>query len=414
MKGSPKGGGTRTDARVRSQNETPPMTFPRPAIPSLCALAASLAVSTAGAQDLQPFDVDGPDGPAFAATPLDAFDYPWAMDFLPDGRALVSERTGGMWLVGADGKKIGAIADVPSVTPRNQGGLGDVVVHPNFAENRTVFVSYVERDANDDALSGAVVIRARLDLADDGGRLVRPTTIWRQSPKMRGNGHYGHRIVVAPDGHLFITSGERQHFTPAQNMAMNLGKMIRLNEDGSIPDDNPFYPAGGIAREVWSLGHRNPLGLAFDADGDLWEIEMGPAGGDEMNQIFRGENYGYPTVSEGEHYSGVEIPSHAEIPTFEAPKEFWVPAISPASLAIYGGDLFADWKGDAFIGGLSSLALVRVEFGVDDKKKTAKEAARYSWGARVREVEEGPDGALYVLEDGPGGRLIRLAPRSGN
>lgn len=381
------------------------------------ALAALIASAAA-----QSFTVDGDDGVSLTAEPLATFDSPWAMAFLPDGRALVTEKGGAIWLVSEEGAKLGEITGGPSVTARGQGGLGDIIIHPDFAENGTVFISYVERDSEDDSLSGAAVERATLSLTGDGGALSGREVIWRQSPKVEGNGHYGHRLAIGPDGFLYISSGERQKFTPAQNMAMNLGKIIRLNQDGIAPEDNPFYGQGEIANQVWTLGHRNPLGIAFDADGNLWEHEMGPKGGDELNLIKRSENYGYPVVSNGDHYSGEEIPDHSADPAFENPAAWWTPVISPAGLVIYDGAMFADWKGDAFIGGLSSQALVRVEFTTQptdnigqppkdgETEPAAKEAAHYEWGKRIREVEQGPGGALFVLEDRQGGRLIRLTP----
>lgn len=357
------------------------------------------------------FTVEGSEGFSLEATPLETFNGPWAMTFLPDGQALVTEKSGAMWLLDATGHKVGKISNTPTVVARNQGGLGDIIIHPDFASNGTVFISYVERDAEDDSLSGAVVERATINLTSSGGILSNREVIWHQSPKVTGNGHYGHRMAIAPDGHLFISSGERQKFTPAQNMDMNLGKIIRINQDGSIPKDNPFYGNGEVANQVWSLGHRNPLGIAFDAAGQLWEQEMGPKHGDELNMIVRSENYGYPVVSDGDHYSGVEIPDHEDFPIYKAPVKSWVPAISPAGLIIYSGDMFEDWQGDAFIGGLSSEALIRIEFSKDDKGQiTADEAARYEWGKRIREVEQGPDGAIYVLEDKTDARLIRLEP----
>lgn len=230
--------------------------------------------------------------------------------------------------------------------------------------------------------------------------------IWRQVPKVAGRGHYGHRIVFDEHGMLWITSSERQKFTPAQDMKSNLGKLVRLHDDGSVPADNPFAADGGVAAEVWSLGHRNALGLAFGADGRLWEIEMGPRGGDELNLIERGANYGYPIVSNGDHYDGRNIPDHDTRPDFHAPAVSWTPVISPGAFIIYSGSLFPDWQGDGLIAGLSSQALVRVEFDGD----SAREAARYDMGQRIREVEQGPDGAIWLLEDGPGGRLRKLLP----
>lgn len=354
------------------------------------------------------FAVTGSDGAALIATPLETFNSPWAMTFLPDGRAVVTEKGGAIWLVNADGSKAGEIIGGPDVDARGQGGLGDIILHPDFAGTGAVYISYVERDAGDDELSGAVVELATLTLAEGGGTLSERNIIWSQSPKVSGNGHYGHRMVVSADRHLFITSGERQKFTPAQDMSGNLGKIVRLNLDGSVPADNPFADQGGVAAEVWTLGHRNPLGIDFDNAGRLWAQEMGPRHGDELNLIVRGQNYGYPEVSNGDHYDGREIPDHDTRPEFAAPAAYWVPAISPAGLDIYYGGLFPDWNGHAFIGGLSSKALIRVE--LDEEGTTAAEGGRYSWDKRIREVEEGPDGAIYVLEDEAGGRLIRLTP----
>jgi glucose/arabinose dehydrogenase len=216
---------------------------------------------------------------------------------------------------------------------------------------------------------------------------------------------------VSPDGFLFITSGDRQKFTPAQNMAMNLGKVVRINQDGSVPKDNPFYNKGDVTSQIWTLGHRNPLGIDFDAQGRLWVHEMGPRDGDELNIIERARNYGYPVVSQGKHYSGVDIPNHETNPVFKAPMVDWVPAISPAGFIIYKGSKFKDWTGDGFIGGLSSQALIRVSFSMQEKRPrlSAQEAARYEWGSRVREIEQSSSGDIYILEDGGSGRLLKLS-----
>lgn len=345
----------------------------------------------------------------FAIEEIASFDEPWAMTFLPgaERRLLVTEKRGALRLLHADGRT-GTISGVPEVDYGGQGGLGDVVLHPDFADNAMVYLSYAE--AGDGDTRGAAVARARLQLDDaGGGRLDGLEVIWRQVPKVSGRGHYGHRIAFGPDGHLWISSGERQKFDPAQDMQANLGKVIRLDDDGGVPADNPFAEQGGIAAQVWSLGHRNPLGLAFDAQGRLWEHEMGPAGGDELNLIERGDNYGYPVVSNGDHYDGRPIPDHDTRPQFNAPEVSWNPVISPAGLVFYDGDAFPQWQGDAFIGGLSGQALVRVEFDGD----SAREAERFAMDNRIREVEQGPDGALWLLEDGEGGRLLRLAPASG-
>ena len=351
---------------------------------------------------------DEASGRPFSTTELTTFDEPWAMTFLPDGRLLVTEKRGRLRLldVAATGATATSISGVPNVAYGGQGGLGDVVLHPEFASNNLVYLSYAEAGSGN--TRGAAVARARLTLDGSGGALSQLQVIWRQVPKLSGQGHYGHRLAFGPDGHLWITSGERQEFTPAQDMASNLGKIVRLNDDGSVPADNPFAKDGGVAAQVWTLGHRNPLGIAFDAQGRLWNHEMGPRGGDELNLVERGANYGYPVVSNGNHYDGRDIPDHDTRPEFNAPRISWTPVISPAGFVIYSGSRFPDWRGDGLIGGLSSKALVRVEF--DDG--TAREAARYDMGERIREVEQGPDGDIWLLEDGKDGRLLRLTPAS--
>jgi aldose sugar dehydrogenase len=343
----------------------------------------------------------------FKVTQIAQFNEPWAMTFLPDGRLLVTEKKGALKIYTIGGPTAD-IKGVPKVAYEGQGGLGDVVVHPKFAQNKWVYISYAE--PGDGNTRGAAVARARLELGDAGGSLTDLKVIWRQVPKVEGAGHFGHRIAFDREGFLWITSGERQKFDPAQDMQSNLGKIVRLNDDGSVPKDNPFAEKGGVTAQIWSLGHRNPLGIAFDSQGRVWNHEMGPKGGDELNLVRRGANFGYPVVSEGDHYSGKVIPDHEERPEFEEPAVKWVPVISPAGFVIYSGKEFPDWQGDGFIGGLSAQSLIRVEFNGEQ----AKEAARYDMGARIREVEQGPDGALWVLEDereGTGGRLLKLTKK---
>ncbi len=229
-------------------------------------------------------------------------DEPWALAFLPDGRLLVTEKRGRLLVVTREGAKSAPVSGVPDVDYGGQGGLGDVALHPDFATNGLVYLSYAE--AGDGDTRGAAVARARLALDANGGALSDVNVIWRQVPKVSGRGHYGHRLLFDADGYLFISSGERQKFDPAQDLQSNLGKIVRLHDDGSVPADNPFAERGGVTAEIWSLGHRNPLGIAFDSQGRLWNSEMGPRGGDELNLVVRGENYGYPVVSNGDHYSG--------------------------------------------------------------------------------------------------------------
>ncbi|UCJ18789.1 PQQ-dependent sugar dehydrogenase [Pseudomonas sp. MM211] len=373
----------------------------RPVHHLLGGIALSLATLSAQAADALP-QAQWP----FTAEPRATLDEPWAMTFLPDGTLLVTEKRGALKHVDPKSGATHDIAGVPEVAYGGQGGFGDVILHPDFANNGWVYISYAE--AGDGDTRGAAVARAKLQLNDDGsGALTELSVIWQQTPKVSGSGHYGHRLAFGPDGKLWITSSERQKFTPAQDMKANLGKLVRLNDDGSLPGDNPFADQGGVAAQVWSLGHRNMLGIAFDAQDKLWVHEMGPAGGDELNLIVRGENYGYPEVSNGDHYGGKPIPDHDTRPEFEAPKITWNPVISPAGFVIYQGEKFPGWDGAGLIGGLSSQALVRVAFDGDN----AREAERYDMGARIREVEQGPDGSIWLLEDGSGGRLLELQPK---
>jgi len=348
--------------------------------------------------------------PSFAVTPVADFDTPWAMTFLPDRRMLVTEKKGQLKLVSADGRGMTVVAGTPAVDSAGQGGLMDVVPHPKFASNRMVYLSWSEAGSG-----GKRVALGRGRLASDGSRLEAFTTIYRAGPAVVGNGHYAGRIAFAPDGHLFFTAGDRQKFTPAQDPKATLGKVVRLTDTGQPARGNPLA-ARGFDPAIWSVGHRNPLGIAFDGRGRLWVQEMGPQGGDELNLVLPARNYGYPIVSNGDHYDGEPvadkiIPDHPTRPEFEAPKVSWNPVISPAGLMVYTGRMFPAWRGNIFIGGLSSQALVRVAVNGD----TAREAERYDLGARIREVEQGPDGAVYVLEDGRSGsqgRLLRLTARN--
>lgn len=374
-----------------------------------CALA--LLVSACGAGDRRA-EAQTPKTTTSAApfklAELKKFDEPWAMTFLPDGRLLVTEKAGVLRLYDPKRNSAGAISGVPAVVHAGQGGLGDVVLHPTFAKNNLVYLSYAEAG---DGGAGAAVARARLVLDNSGaGALQDLAVIWRQTPKTSGSGHFGHRIAFDRDGMLWLSSSERQKFDPAQDLSTNLGKIVRLNDDGTVPTDNPFVNRGGVSAQIWTLGHRNILGLTFDAQGQLWAHEMGPQGGDELNRIEKGANYGYPIVSNGDHYDGKPIPDHHSRPDFRAPVISWNPVISPAGFIIYTGDLFPQWKGNGFIGGLSSQSLVRIEFNGD----TAREAERFDMHRPIREVEQGPDEAIWLLEDGKSrgtGWLLKLTPR---
>ena len=352
----------------------------------------------------------------FKTEVITAFDEPWSLVLLPGGQLLVTEKKGRLLVVEQDGNIVGAVSGVPDVDYGGQGGLGDVALHPDFADSGMIYLSYVEAGVGD--TRGAAVARGKLTLTPRGGSLTDVEVIWRQYPKMLGYGHYGHRLLFDDEGYLWISSGDRQKFTPSQDMQSNLGKILRLNDDGSVPRDNPFVDyfsenafvdGKGVYRQIWSLGHRNPLGMALDLDGRLWVAEMGPAGGDELNLIRRRGNYGYPIVSNGDHYDGRDIPDHDTRPEFDTPAIHWTPVISPGDLMIYRGNLFSNWRGDALIAGLSSQAIVHIKFDGEG----AREAGRYPMGARIRSLQEGPDGAIWVLEDerrDSRGRLLRLTP----
>ncbi|MFN2329515.1 MAG: PQQ-dependent sugar dehydrogenase [Chromatocurvus sp.] len=364
--------------------------------------------TTLAAQNDLPFNVEE----------VTSFDEPWSMAFMPDGRMLVTEKKGNLIIVTRNGDKFPPVAGLPDVDYGGQGGLGDVALHPDFAENGMIYISYVE--SGDGGVRGAAVARGKLVEGGRSPQFENMEVIWRQYPKVLGRGHYAHRLLFDDEGYLWISSGDRQKFTPAQDMQSSLGKILRLHDDGSVPEDNPFVnyrdddafvDGNGVYGQIWSLGHRNPLGIARDPDGRLWGIEMGPAGGDELNLIKRGENYGYPVVSNGKHYDGRDIPNHDTRPEFRAPAITWTPVISPAHLMVYGGEKFANWKGNAFAAGLSGHAIVRIELDGE----SAREVERYDMGARIRNLTEGPDGSIWVLEDERGssqGRLLKLTPAS--
>ena len=370
---------------------------------------ATFLAATACSAEPQTSDtaaVPAPAGKPFVETVVADFDAPWAMTFLPDNRMLVTEKDGRLLLVAADGKSRSTVATLP-VDSAGQGALMDVVLAPDFAQTKRVYLSW---SAAGEGGKGVVLARGVLDVSTAGAEKLRQIEVlFRATPFVEGNGHYSGRIAFSPDGkYLFFTNGERQKFDPAQDPKATLGKVLRLTLDGKPAPGNPLATKG-FNPAVWSYGHRNLLGIAFDSAGNLWEQEMGPKGGDELNLVLPGRNYGYPKVSNGSHYDGRDIPDHKPGDGFEAPKVSWNPVISPGGLMIYSGNLFPQWKGDAFIGGLSSQSLVRVDLDGTNAKKGDQ------WGmdARIREVEQAPDGAIYVLEDGAQGsqgRMIRLTP----
>jgi glucose/arabinose dehydrogenase len=374
------------------------------------------------AQGGAPQNVSSSAGP-IRVEKLAALEFPWAVAALPDGRLLITEKPGRLRIF-ADGKLSPPIEGIPRTTYRErkqeQGGLLDVTVDPNFAQNRRFFFSFSEAapkqspdqketddrrfggflDLTDHVLAGGAVASATLD----GNRLSDVKVIWRQSPKTIGRGHFGNRIVFGADGTLFITSGERMRFDPAQDPNANLGKVVRINPDGSIPKDNPT-----AGKDLWSTGHRNMLAAAVNpVNGQLWVLEMGPLGGDELNLIEKGKNYGWPTVSNGDNYDRSPIPDHPTKPEFQAPVKTWTPVISPSGALFYTGSLFP-WKGDLIAGGLSSQAVIRLTI----EGSQVKNEERLDMGRRIRDVLQASDGALIVVTDHKDGELLRLTPAGG-
>ncbi|HNU64625.1 MAG TPA: PQQ-dependent sugar dehydrogenase [Thiobacillaceae bacterium] len=334
-------------------------------------------------------------------------EHPWGLAFLPDGRMLVTERTGRLRLVAPNGQVSPPIRGIPRVFASGQGGLLDVVLAPKFESNRLVYFSYAEPGENGTA--GTAAARGRLN--ETATALEGVAVIWRQRPKVGGSNHFGGRLVFAPDGTLFITTGERYKFQPAQDLASGLGKIVRINPDGSIPRDNPFVDRANTQPEVWSYGHRNVQGAAIHPEtGVLWTNEFGPFGGDELNISKAGRNYGWPLVSWGRNYDGTAIPHPPTRPELADAIYYWVPVISPSGMIFYTGEAFPDWRGDLLIGGLSSQALVRLT--LDGQRVT--DERRIDMGARIRDVNQGQDGFLYLLTDDPDGAILRLEPADGS
>lgn len=362
---------------------------------------------------------------------LATLEFPWGMALLPDDRLLITEKPGRLriWENGRLSKPVRGVPEVVYRGPGDQGGLLDVVVDPNFERNGFIYLSYVEAadqqvpsirdtddfrfgelDLTDDIIRGGAVARGRLD----GDRLRDVEVIWRQVPKTLARGHFGHRLVFTDDGKLFITSGDRMRFEPSQSLATNLGKIVRINADGSIPKDNPFVGKEGARGDIWSYGHRNVLAAAIDPASDqLWVLEMGPLGGDELNLIQSGRNYGWPLVSNGDHYGRALVPSemtsipgHMTSEEFQDPIRSWTPVISPSGAIFYTGELFSEWEGSLLAGGLSSQTLVRL---VLDGERVAIEE-RIDMQRRIRDVLQARDGAILLIVDDVSGGLLRLTP----
>ncbi len=344
------------------------------------------------------------DGNVTAETVAKGLEHPWALAFLPDGRMLVTERPGRLRLVGSDGRVSQPLTGVPAVHARGQGGLLDVAIDPEFAENRLVYLSYAEPGEGG---AGTAVARGRLG---EGG-LEGMTVIYRQQPKVEGDGHFGSRLVFAQDGTLFITQGDRQGYRDqAQNMASGLGKLIRINPDGSIPKDNPFVGRSGARPEIYSLGHRSMQAAALHPEtGRIWTVEHGARGGDELNHPEAGKNYGWPIITYGRDYSGASIGEGTAKEGMEQPVYYWDPVIAPSGAVWYTGDRYPGWKGSLFVGSMQPGALVRL--ALENGRVTTEERYLGSLGDRIRDVQQGPDGLLYLVTDEDDGRVLRVVPK---
>lgn len=328
-------------------------------------------------------------------------EHPWALEFLPDGRMLVTERPGRLRIVSKDGALSEPLAGVPAVYAKGQGGLLDVVLDPKFAQNRMIYFSFAEEA---DGVAGTAVAKALLK--NDG--LENVQVIFRQQPKVKGPNHWGSRLVFGRDGTLFITLGERFDYRDrAQDLSSHLGKVVRIRTDGSVPSDNPFLKQKDALPGIWSYGHRNMQGAALHPQtGVLWTAEHGPRGGDEVNIDRAGKNYGWPRASYGSHYSGAEIPDAHEASGFAAPVFHWNPSVSPSGMLFYTGKLFAEWQGDLFVGALNGMALVRLD--MQNGKPVKEERLLQELKERIRDVREAPDGSIYLIVDSPNGRILRV------
>jgi glucose/arabinose dehydrogenase len=370
-----------------------PMTLPDPKALLAAALLAATATLPAQAQAVR------------AQTVAGGLEHPWAVAFLPQGRFLVTERPGRMRVVEADGRLGAPLAGVPQVAARGQGGLLDVVADSAFASNRQLYFCYSEPAAS----GGNSTALAKAKLSDDGTRLEQVQVIFSGKPKVASSHHFGCRIVEARDGTLFLTLGERyQRMQDAQTLDNHHGKVVRIQKDGGVPKDNPFVGRAGALPEIWSYGHRNVQGAALAADGRLWTHEHGPQGGDEINLPQAGRNYGWPIVTFGENYGGGKVGEGITARAgMEPPLHYWVPSIAPSGMAFLTSDRYGAWKGQLFVGSLKFGYVARLELG---DGKVVREHKLLEGVGRVRDVRQGPDGALYLLTDSADGKLLRLQP----
>lgn len=341
------------------------------------------------------------EGPVTVTEVASGLEEPWGLAFLPDGGWLLTERAGRLYNYAPDGTRQ-RVAGVPSVLAEGQGGLLDVMVPQDFAETREVFLSYARPQRRG---AGTALAVGRLNAAGDALEGVR--TIFEMTPGSRGGRHFGSRIVEGPEGHVFLTMGDRGERPSAQDLGRHNGSVVRLNRDGSTPADNPFVGMAGAEPAIWSYGHRNPQGAALDADGNLWINEHGARGGDEVNLIRKGANYGWPVISYGRHYSGARIGEGTSKPGMEQPAHYWDPSIAPSGMIVYSGRLWPDWEGDFLVGSLKFGLISRLERA--GGRLTEVERIEGPETARVRDIVEAPDGAIWWLSVGQGA-VYRMTP----
>ena len=353
--------------------------------------------------------VEKPANAPFNTASLGTFKEPWAIKVEPGtGRIFVTEKAGTMKVVDPASGQTASVGGVPTdVSYGGQGGFADVAFAPDYGTSHAIYLSWVTSEGGKKRYG--VVGRGTLSCAQMSACAVQGLkVVWRQTPALDTFGQFALRITFSPDGkYMFVSSGELMKGDPAQDLSNNLGKIVRLNLDGTAAAGNPFANKPSPTNQIWTYGHRNPLGLKFDLSGQLWDIEHGPAGGDEINRLKPGDNYGWPVVSNGDDYSGTPIPRHWTHPEFHAPAIWWNPVIAPGDFIFYSGKLWKDWKGQAIIAGLKTQAIIRVTLSDDH----GTEIARYDMGHRMRDITEAPDGSLYAIEDGNGGRLLHLTPK---
>lgn len=372
-------------------------------LPTLLAFACARPTESAGRPEIASPQPASTEGVVRAETFASGLEHPWALAFMPDGRLLVTERPGRLRIVATDGSLSAPLTGVPVVHAVGQGGLLDVAIDPDFSTNRLVYLSFAEPEGG---LAGTAVARGTLGATG----LENVTVIYRQRPKVSGNGHFGSRLVFAQDGKLFITQGDRQNYRErAQDLLQGMGKFMRINADGTIPADNPFVGRDDTQPEIWSYGHRNGQAATLDpATGQLWTVEHGARGGDELNHPEKGKNYGWPVITYGRDYSGASIGEGSAKEGMEQPVYYWDPVIAPSGMTFYTGDAIPGWKGSILIGSMTPGGLVRLELGGG---RVVKEQ-RYlgDLRERFRDVQQGPDGFVYAVTDSPTGRVLRIRP----